>query len=132
MRGKILYLAIFAAGLGLGAFLEYKLPPAFRTSTDQKWHATFSEDMNHERIMEYQAALTNDGIAMEPDKSSKQLEGQLKIEELLIKTREAKYAKITPFNATLGAIFIGVLGLITGWLGARRRGKYTAVGTSQA
>ncbi len=117
MKHKILYIAVFA-GLGLGVIAVYDL--THRSPTDQKWHRSFNEDKDHERIMQFQDALTEEGIANDPDKLSKQLEAQLHIEDLIIKSREAEYAKITPFSAIIASLVSAFVGAIVTWLIAKR------------
>jgi hypothetical protein len=91
-----------------------------QTETDKKWHALFDEDKEHQRIMEFQQALASEPVATDPEKWSKRLEAQLKIEDLIIKSREAQYAKITPFNAIIAALVSAVISVIVSLLAARR------------
>ncbi len=48
--------------------------------------------------------MTSEPIAKDPEKLSKRLEAQLKIEDLIIESREAEYAKIIPFNAIIAGL----------------------------
>jgi hypothetical protein len=94
-------------------------------STELEWQNSFNENKEHERIMQFQHRL---GVAKDLDKLSRELEVQLRIEELIIKSREAEYAKITPFSPNISTLISGILGLIGGWL-VQRRGRSSASAT---
>ncbi len=122
MKRTTLYIAIFAAGLGLGAFAEYELTQPRQSLIDQDWHPFFKghEDASHARIMRFQKALTNAGDAKDLDTLSRQLEAQLRVEDLIIKSREAEYAKITLLSAFIVALLTAIGGAIVAWLRAKR------------
>jgi hypothetical protein len=53
----------------------------------------------------------------------KQIEAQLKIEELIIQSSAAQYATIAPlptFTSSVGALVIALLGFLAGLLGKKR------------
>lgn len=111
MKSKrvLLYIGLFAAGF-LVAWGIYA--PHHRSQIDDQWHAQFTEDQNHQRVMEYQNALPKASTAKDAGELSKILDAQLKIEDLIVKSREAENAKWLPFTP----IFTGGLGAILGFL----------------
>lgn len=125
MKGKVravlLYIVVLAVGFGVGVFVKSELlVPS--NPTDVKWHAEFTEDKNHERVIEFQHAL--DAIKASDTKDvgelAKQLDAQMRIEDLVIRSREAEYAKWTPFTPLFTGGVGALLGFLTGLLGRKR------------
>src|SRR5437660_9020203 len=110
----LLCIATFAVGLGVAYFI-YDVLPQHRSPTDVEWHKQFGENPDHLRVMEFQNALKNlqANSAKNPENLSKQLDVQLRIEDLVIKSREAELAKYTPFTP----LFSGGVGAVLGLLG---------------
>ena len=69
------------------------------------------------------AAVSCPKDAKNVDELSKQLDAQLKIEDLIIKSREAEYAKWTPFTPLLTGGVGALLGFLTGLLGRKPNGS---------
>jgi hypothetical protein len=114
VKRKVLYFVTFAVGLSVGLIAGYELPRNPRSPADQQWTNTFNEVGDHTRVMAFEDALMKDGIRRDPVELSKQLETQIRIEDLIIKDREAEYAKFTPFNALIATGLSAIGGLIGG------------------
>lgn len=122
MKRTILYIAIFASGLGLGALVQRELTQAQQSRIDKEWQRLFGEEGSHQRIMMFEETLTGGGIAKDLPTLAKQLETQLLVEDLIIKSREAEYAKITPLGAILVPLLSAIAGgIITAVFGGRIR-----------
>ena len=79
----------------------------------------FSEDLVHQRIIDLQNALAKPNTAKDAGELSKILDAQLRIEDLVIKSREAEYAKWTPFTPLFTGGVGAILGFLTGLLGRK-------------
>jgi len=120
VRAVLLYIVVFATGFGVGIFVQRELlVPS--DPIDKKWHDQFNENQNHERVMEFQhdldtirASATNDVGEL-----SKRLDAQQHIQDLVIKSREAEYAKWTPFTPLFTGGAGALLGFFTGLLGRK-------------
>jgi len=115
---------LFVVMLLLGVVVGYVLPKPLRPATDQHWQQLFNEEEDHKRITAFQDALTKEGSPKDAVELSRQLDAQLRIEDLIVKSREAEYAKYTPFSAVFAAGFSvlgGIVGaLITGFFTKKR------------
>lgn len=123
MTVKYSYIAIFAGGLVLGALAQYGLPRAFPSQTEKTWRSEHNEDSSHARIMAFQEVMKNQGTPKDTNELTKQIEVQLKIEELVIQSRAAQYANLTPFtslSSSVGALLIALLGFVAGLIGKKR------------
>jgi hypothetical protein len=111
---------ILAIGFGFvaGYFVKSELLVP-RGNTDKEWQHQFTEDADHGRIIDFQDALQVPKDAKNTDELSKQLDAQLKIEDLIIKSREADYSKWTPFTP----LFTGRVGAGLGFLTACWEGR---------
>ncbi len=122
MRRSILYIAIFTSGVGVGVFAQHELTRPPESRIDKEWQRLFNEESSHVRIMTFQEALTAAGIAKDLPTLSKQLEAQLEVEDLIIKSREAEYAKITPLSTIIVPLLSAIGGgIITAVFGRRLR-----------
>ena len=112
-----------AVGFGIGYFVKSELlVPS--DETDKTWKVQFTEEAGHGRIIDFQNALQKPKDAKNVDELSKQLDAQLKIEDLIIKSREAEYAKWTPFTPLFTGVVGAVLGgFLTGLLGRKLNGS---------
>ena len=121
-RAVCFCILVFAAGLGIGYFVNSELlvPSG---ETDKKWKVQFTEEAGHGRIIDFQNALQKPKDAKNVDELSKQLDAQLKIEDLIIKSREAEYAKWTPFTPLFTGGVGALLGFLTGLLGRKPNGS---------
>jgi hypothetical protein len=117
-KHRILAIPTLAACFSIGVIAGYALPRPLLSPPDQRWNDRFSEKGDHERIIEFQDSLLKDGIRGDPTQLSKQLESQLRVEDLIIKSREAEFAKFTPFTALLASGFTA-LGVLLGALVTR-------------
>jgi hypothetical protein len=123
MTAKYSYIAIFAGGLVLGALAQYGLPRVFPSPTEKTWRSEHNEDSSHERIMAFQEVLKKQGTPKDTNELTNQIEVQLKIEELVIQSRAAQYANLTPFtsvSSSVGALLIALLGFVAGLIGKKR------------
>lgn len=123
MRLKYSSIAIFAGGLVLGALAQYGLTRIFPTQTERTWRSEHDEDASHARIMAFQDVLKKQGPPNNANELTQQIELQLKIEELVIQSRAAQYANLTPFTSlgsTVGALLIALLGFVAGLIGKKR------------
>jgi hypothetical protein len=125
MKRQVLsIMGIFVIGFGFG-FLIKGVLPQHRSHIDAEWSKQFSEEMDHQRVLEFQNALQalKANSAKDARELSAQLDVQLRIEDLIIKSREAEYAKFTPFTPLFAGGFSvgGVLGLVAG-IFTRQRG----------
>ena len=115
MKTRIQFVAIFAAGLSLGALAHYGLTRPPKNRTDQTWMDTYTEEKTHKMMLQFQDRLnqlesadtTNDA-----GKLSQQVEVQRGILDLIIKYREAEYAKYAPFTGLAGVLFAAILGVL--------------------
>ena len=126
MKGRVRvvlrYFVAIAIGAAVGYFVKSELlVPS--SEIDHEWKAQFTEDQGHKRIMDFQDALQAPKEAESVDELSKQLDAQLRIEDLIIKSREAEYAKWLPFTPLFTAGVGAILGLLTGRLGRRPGGS---------
>jgi hypothetical protein len=123
MKVKYSYIAIFAGGLVVGALAQYGLPHLFPSQTEKTWRSEHDEDSSHARIMAFQEVLKNQGTPKDVNELTQQIEVQLKIEELVIQSRAAQYANLTPLTSlgsTVGALLIALLGFVAGLIGKKR------------
>lgn len=123
MRLKYSSIAVFAGGLVLGALAQYGLTRIFPTQTEKRWRSEHDEDASHARIIAFQDVLKKQGPPNNANELTQQIELQLKIEELVIQSRAAQYANLTPFTSlgsTLGALLIALLGFVAGLIGKKR------------
>jgi hypothetical protein len=123
LKVKYSTIAIFAGGLILGALTEYGVPKLFPTETEKNWRQEHSEDSSHARILKFQQALNNQGAPKDTESLQKQIDVQLKIEELVVQSREAQYAGLTPFtsiSSTVGALLVAILSFAAGFWGKKR------------
>jgi hypothetical protein len=128
VRLKYSSIAIFAGGLVLGALAQYGLTRIFPTQTEKTWRNEHDEDASHARIMAFQDVLKKHGPPNNANELTQQIELQLKIEELVIQSRAAQHANLTPFTSlgsTLGALLIALLGFVAGLIGKKRRSAAT-------
>jgi len=122
VRSIVYFVLVFAAGFSL-AYFTYDELPHHRSKIDDAWHQQFSEDQNHQLVMNYQNALPKVSGAMDPGELTKILDAQLRIEDLVIKSREAEYAKWTPFTPIFTGGLGAILGFLTGLWGKRGSGS---------
>jgi len=116
---------IFVIGLVIGAFAQHELGnQLFPSGTEQTWRQHHNEDSTHLQIMAFQDAL--DALRKEgtpsADALSQQIDLQTKIEGLIIQSRAAQYANLTPFtsfSSSAVTLLIGLAGLMVGWLGKK-------------
>jgi hypothetical protein len=123
MTVKYSYVAIFAGGLVLGALAQYGVPRLFPSDTERNWRNEHTEDTSHKRIMDFQDALKNQGPAKDVNALMRQMDAQLKIEELVIQSRAAQYSNLTPLtslSSSVGALLIALLGFAAGLVGKKR------------
>jgi len=95
----------------------------FPSPTEKAWRSQHSEDSSHARIMTFQETLKNQGTPTNTNALIEQMDAQLKIEELIIQSRAAQYASLTPFTSlgsTVGALLIAFLGFFAGLIGRKR------------
>jgi hypothetical protein len=118
VKSVLFCILVFAVGFGFGYFVKSKLlvPSG---ETDKNWKVQFTEEAGHGRIIDFQNALQKPKDAKNLDELSKQLDAQLKIEDLVIKSREAEYAKWTPFTPLFTGGVGALLGFLTGLLGRK-------------
>ncbi len=69
--------------------------------------------------MALQSALPKPNTAKDAEDLSKILDAQLRIEDLVVKSREAEYAKWLPFTPLFTGGVGAILGLLAGLLGRR-------------
>ena len=101
---------LFAVGLIVG----YVLPRPLMSPPDRGWQQMFNEEMDHKRIMAFEDALAKEGSPKDAAELSRQLDTQLRIEDLIVKSREAEYAKFT----ALSWLFTAIIAFLGGILGA--------------
>lgn len=110
LRRWILFVVVFSLGLVVG----YLVPKPLGSASDARWQQLFNEEEDHKRIMAFEDALAREGSPKDAAELSRQLDAQLRIEDLIVKSREAEYAKYTPFNA----IFAGGFSLVGAVVGS--------------
>ena len=123
MRVKYSYIVVFTGGLILGALAQHGLPRLFPSQVEKTWRSQNNEDSDHARILAFQEVLNRQGTPKDLEALRKQIEAQLKIEELIIQSRTAQYATIAPlttFTSSVGALVIALLGFLAGLLGKKR------------
>jgi hypothetical protein len=127
VRAVLLYLLVFGVGFITGYFVKSELLVP-RSDSDAHWLEQFSEEKGHDRVLDFQNTLKalEAGGAKSPDELTKQLDAQLRIEDLIIKSREAEYAKWTPFTPLFTGGVGAVLGFLTGLLGKNAGGSTVA------
>lgn len=123
MKVKYPYIVVFTGGLILGALAQHGLPRLFPSQSEKTWRSQNNEDSDHARILAFQEVLNRQGTPKDLEAFRKQIEAQLKIEELIIQSRAAQYATIAPlttFTSSVGALVIALLGFVAGLLGKKR------------
>jgi hypothetical protein len=124
LKKTIPFIVTFAAGLGLGALTQYELPrPPLTESerkTEQRWNITYTEEKTHARMLQFQSVLEDEGIANDAETLSKQIDAQRGIEDLIIKYREAEYAKWAPFTGIFGVVLASFLSILATLLVTKR------------
>ena len=123
LRVKYSYIVVFTGGLILGALAQHGLPRLFPSQVEKTWRSQNNEDSDHARILAFQEVLNRQGTPKDLEALRKQIEAQLKIEELIIQSRTAQYATIAPlttFTSSVGALVIALLGFLAGLLGKKR------------
>jgi hypothetical protein len=123
LKVKYSYIVVFTGGLILGALAEHGLPRLFPSQTEKSWRSQNNEDSDHSRILAFQEILNGQGTPKDLEAFGKQIDAQLKIEELIIQSRAAQYATIAPLStltSSVGALVIGLLGFVAGLLGKKR------------
>jgi hypothetical protein len=128
LKYKNLYIVIFVVGIGIGAISMYGLTPHLKPlSGDQ-------EEESQERIRIFQNALTNAGTPEDIEKVSKKLEAQMRLEDLIVKSREAQYTKFTllsPLIVSVIALLSAAISAIITSLVVRRGPKDTPASTNK-
>lgn len=110
------YLIAIAFGFAAGYFVKAELlVPA--SPNDAEWQTLFMEDADHGRIIAFQNALQKPTNEKTTDELSKQLDAQGKIEDLILKSRQAEYAKWLPFTPLFSGFVGAALGLLAGVFG---------------
>jgi hypothetical protein len=123
LKVKYPYIVVFTGGLILGALAQHGLPRLFPSQSEKTWRSQNNEDSDHARILAFQEVLNRQGTPKDLEAFRKQIEAQLKIEELIIQSRAAQYATIAPlttFTSSVGALVIALLGFVAGLLGKKR------------
>jgi hypothetical protein len=123
LRVKYSYIVVFTGGLILGALAQHGLPRLFPSQVEKTWRSQNNEDSDHARILAFQEVLNRQGTPKDLEALRKQIEVQLKIEELIMQSRTAQYATIAPlttFTSSVGALVIALLGFLAGLLGKKR------------
>jgi hypothetical protein len=118
------YLVAIFFGFAVGYFAKSELlVPA--SPTDKEWQGTFNEENGHKRILKFQETMESlkANGAKNADELTKQLDAQLRIEDLVIKSREAEYAKWLPFTPLFTGGLGAILGFLTGLLGRKPSGS---------
>lgn len=128
MKVKYSSIAIFAGGLIAGGLVVAVLAPygllrVFPSPTEKTWRSEHNEDASHARIMAFQEVLKKQGTPKNANELAQQIDVQLKIEDLVIQSRAAQYANLTPFTSlgsSIGALLIALLGFLAGLIGKKR------------
>lgn len=100
---------LFAVGLIVG----YLVPKPSGSADDPGWKPSFNEEKDHQRILDFQNALNKEGSPKDAAELSRQLDAQLRIEDLIVKSRDAEYAKVN----SLSWLFTPLIGLVGGIVG---------------
>ena len=103
MKHNILYIVIFAVGLGIGAISMYGLTPHLKPLSGD------DEVESQKRIATFQDDLTRATTPEDTERVSKKLEAQMRLEDLIVKSREAQYTKFT----LLSPIIVSVIALLS-------------------
>lgn len=123
MKFKYSSILIFAAGLLLGALVPFGFLQLFPSSTEKNWRDQHSEDSSHKRIITFQQELQKLDPPKDVHTLMQQMDAQLKIEELIIQSRAAQYANITPFtsvSSSIEALLVAIIGFFAGLFGRKR------------
>jgi hypothetical protein len=128
MKRWISYLALLATGVGVGASGEFLRERSGQSVTEQKWRVFLRdhEDDSHDRIMGFQQALLIPSAPASGDSVealSRSLEAQLKIEELIIRSREADHAEFTVYGSLITTLIAAAVGALTSLIVATRRAQ---------
>jgi hypothetical protein len=128
MKNRILFVTIFALGVGLGVFAHWSLasqPSPQRADVIEadvkQWDET--EEKTRTRMSVFQSRLDNLAAQPTPDSVERigaEMEAQRGIDDILIKYREAQQAKFAPFQTLAGAVGGWIITLMTQWLGRRK------------
>lgn len=123
MKFKYSSILVFAAGLILGALVPFGFLQIFPSSTEKDWRSLHSEDSSHKRIIAFQQQLQKQDPAKDVHTLMQQMDAQLKIEDLIIQSRAAQYANITPFtslSSSIEALLVAIIGFFAGLFGRKR------------
>ena len=108
MKPRIMYILIFAVGIGIGAISTYDL------EGHSKLQSGDHEKESQERIGKFQDELTNASTPEDTERVSKKLEAQMRLEDLIVKSREAQYTKFT----LLSPMLVSVVALLSAAISA--------------
>jgi hypothetical protein len=123
LKFKYSSMLVFAAGLLLGALVPFGFLQLFPSSTEKDWRSLHSEDSSHSRIITFQQELQKLDPPKDVHALMQQMDAQLKIEDLIIQSRAAQYANITPFtslSSSIEALLVAIIGFVAGLFGRKR------------
>jgi hypothetical protein len=110
----MVYLGLIAIGLLLGVVVSHEGFWLHKTDDDKAWEKWRSdhEDAVHKVIMHFQNQVAAPSSGAGPSSVENEIRAQLAIEELIIKSREAEYAKFSALSTSVIAVFSAVLAAI--------------------
>lgn len=114
---------VFVIGVAVGAS-GYRLIQVRGHQDSAEWESFVNEDNTHARILDSHAALNALGTPKDFTSVNQKLDAQLKLQDLIIRYREAQYAKLTPLGAIVVPLLSAIVGgLITTVLGKKMRDR---------
>jgi hypothetical protein len=118
-------MAMFAAGLVLGALVHAGLTARSKNSAGQLWMSAYNEEKVQTMMLQFQNKLKELQSAgpMNAAELSREVEVQSGILDLISKYREAEYAKYAPFTGLAGVLFAAILGALAPNLVGKRDSK---------
>ncbi len=119
MKRTIPYLATLGAGLSLVLLAcpkktdvteEARQKALQEARIEAKFQEMIKETTFHKQVIRFQDALDDQPTGEDPETLSKQLEAQVNIKEVIIKSREAQQAKYLSYFPIFSSVVGGLIG----------------------
>jgi hypothetical protein len=112
VRTAIVVVVLLVSGLGARARAQQQSTNDSALVYEREWQAMTNEESTHVALVRFRRTLLSAGDSASLEVLNLRLDAQLKIEDFIIKSREAEYAKYTPLSVVLNPLLalVGALG----------------------
>ena len=104
MRPANAILVVIATGFGPRSLAQQQPIHDSSVAYERAWGNMTNEESTHVKLVTFQRALAGPAEPSALERLNRQLDAQLKIEDLIIKSREAQYAKYSPLSSIFGQL----------------------------